>query len=63
MCSSVTMVDLLFSCDFVQSQLPEADRTFWKLAVLSSSATADIVKEAMYNGRNIFVIIMYIIQK
>jgi len=57
------MVDFLYSRDFVESQLPEAYMTFWKLAVLSSSATVDIIKQAMYNGRNIFVIIMCIIQK
>jgi hypothetical protein len=57
------MVDLLYSCDFVQSQLPEAYMTFWKLALLSSSVTVDIIKQAMYNGRNIFVIVMYIIRK
>jgi len=43
--------------------LPEAYMTFWKLAALSSSATVNIIKQAMYNGRNIFLIIMYIIQK
>ena len=59
----MTIVDFLYSCDFVQNQLPEAYMTFWKLNVLSSSATADIIKQAMYNSRNIFVIVMYSVQK
>jgi hypothetical protein len=36
---------------------------FWKLAVLSSLAAVDIIKQAMYNSRNIFVIIIYVTQK
>jgi len=57
------MGDFLYSCDFVQSQLPEVYVTFWKPAVLSSSATVDNIKQAIYNSRNIFVIMIYIIHK
>lgn len=56
------MVYLLHLCYDEQSELPEAYMTFWKL-VLLSSVTSDIIKQAMYINRKIFVIIMDLIQK